>query len=790
MRGRDDTFLAPGGALRGPLFASLYRQQGQTRTLVTGTLIGRYRIEQLIGRGGNGEVYRASRDDGEFSHQVALKVIRRDRRQAERFRHERNVLARLTHPGIARIHDGGETTDGLLWYAMELVEGERIDRWCQRRSGDWRQVLNLMRVLCEAVHHAHTHLVVHRDIKPSNILIDAHGQPRLLDFGICGSTDGDDQPGSTDALTPAFASPEQLAGAPVTVQSDIYQLGRLLECLDIVGDTAPPWLTRNLAAVIARATDPLPERRYRSVAELSADIERVLQARPSQARRWPLAWHLKLFTRRHRLPMALATLALLSIAGIGLYAAQQVLLERDRAEAQARHASTSAEVLASLIRMATAEFAPDEMQRLLALLDRTGEATLMRLGDMPGQQAIAATALIRTYRDIDQPERARNLGQRVLAALDQESGHWQEARAVLHRDLAHALLALGDADAAREQHRLAQEQLRQAGIDPAQDLDLQTLALALREHAGGDSPDVARDRTTLITRLEQAGRQRSPAFAALLTRQAHDRFNDHDLDGASASLDRAHALTAQHHGPNSRQALAVDRLRIQIALARGGQTERHDSRARIDRQADTIGASAGAGSAEFADVLITQGIAACEDDDMETGVTRFRQAHAALLALHGEQHPDTARAAIRLADGLQELDRAEEALPLYPAAIAVLAQRHGEDHLPLLAARLQQARGQCRLGVQAWAAEDMAQQRQRLGTFMAADHGSMVAAAIWHSQCLLQHGRSEEAQAVHDNAVAPFPDTVLTTIDQRRLQTLRRELRAAATAPALRSLLR
>lgn len=790
MRGRDDTFLAPGGALRGPLFASLHRQQGQAAGLLAGTLIGRYRIEQLLGRGGNGEVYRASRDDGEFSHQVALKVIRRDRRQAERFRHERNVLARLTHPGIARIHDGGETADGLLWYAMELVEGERIDRWCRRRPDDWRHSLNLVRALGEAVHHAHTHLVVHRDIKPANILIDRHGQPRLLDFGICGSTDADDPAAPADALTPAFASPEQLAGAPVTVQSDIYQLGRLIEHLGIIGDTIPWWLTRNLAAVVACATDASPDQRYRSVAELSADLERVLQARPSQARRWPLAWHLKLFTRRHRLPMALAVLALMSIASVALYAGQQVLVERDRAEAQARNASTSTEVLASLIRRATAEFAPDEMQRLLALLDRSGEATLLRLGDMPGQQAIAATALIRTYLDIDQPERARNLGRRVLVALDQESGLWHEARAILLRDLAHAQLALGDADAAREHHRSAQAQLRQAGVDPGQDMDLATLDLVLREHDEGDSTHVVRDRAALLVRLERAGRQRSPEFAALLTRHAHDRFNDHDLDGASASLDRAHALTAQHHGTSSRQALAVDRLRIQIALARGERGDRRDSRARIDRQVDTVGASVGAASAEFADVLMTQGIAACEDDDMETGVAHFRQAHAALLTLHGAQHPDTARAAIRLADGLLELDHVAEALPLYPTAIAALAQRHGEDHLPLLAARLQQARGQCRLGTQAWAAEDMAQQRQRLGAFMAADHGSLIAAAIWHSQCLLQHGRIEEAQAVHDNDVAPYPDTVLTTIDQRRLQALRRDLRAATTAPALRVLLR
>src|SRR5688572_23420620 len=205
--------------------------------LPDGCQIGVYRIVRELGRGGMGTVYLAERCDAQFDMRVAIKLIKRGMDSdavLQRFRHERQILAGLDHPNIARLLDGGTTGDGLPYFVMEHVDGEPIDEYCRTHQLSLDQRLRLFRQVCAAVAYAHQHLVVHRDIKPSNILVTSDGVPKLLDFGIARLLDThDDAPTmvtvfGAQAMTPQYASPEQLRGERVTTVSDVYALGVLL----------------------------------------------------------------------------------------------------------------------------------------------------------------------------------------------------------------------------------------------------------------------------------------------------------------------------------------------------------------------------------------------------------------------------------------------------------------------------------------------------------------------------------------------------------------------------------
>ena len=206
--------------------------------LALGDRVGPYRVIQELGRGGMGIVYRAERADGEFAQVVALKLVRRGFDGDDttvRFRRERQILAQLDHPSIARLLDGGLHTDGRPYFAMELVDGEPITTYCDRRHLSIDARVRLFCRVCDAVQYAHGRLIVHRDLKPANIFVSATGDLKLLDFGIAKLLTDDDASESTELtgtglrpLTPAYAAPEQLRGEPVSTATDVYALGVIL----------------------------------------------------------------------------------------------------------------------------------------------------------------------------------------------------------------------------------------------------------------------------------------------------------------------------------------------------------------------------------------------------------------------------------------------------------------------------------------------------------------------------------------------------------------------------------
>jgi eukaryotic-like serine/threonine-protein kinase len=198
-----------------------------------GRRVGVYRLIEQIGEGGMGEVYRAERADGMYDKQVAIKFVRvgfDTKAVLERFRHERQVLASLDHPNIARLLDGGTTEEGVPYLVMELIEGIPFDQYCDSQKLNVTERLKLFLQVCSAVQYAHQHLVIHRDIKPGNILVTKEGIPKLLDFGIAKILDpaAGSQATAINPMTPEYASPEQVRGEPITTSTDVYSLGVVL----------------------------------------------------------------------------------------------------------------------------------------------------------------------------------------------------------------------------------------------------------------------------------------------------------------------------------------------------------------------------------------------------------------------------------------------------------------------------------------------------------------------------------------------------------------------------------
>lgn len=341
-----------------------------------GQRIGPYRLTRLIGRGGMGTVYEAVRDDQQFDQRVALKLIKRGMDSEfvrGRFLRERQILAALDHPHIARLFDGGETVDGLPYFVMEFVAGESIIEYCRQQELSLAAKLQLFRAVCAAVQHAHQKLVVHRDLKPSNILVTEDGTPKLLDFGIAKvlTPDLGDAHTRTETsvrlMTPEYASPEQVRGGTITTATDVYALGVVLyelltgrrpyqfetyapqEIERAICDTeaARPSeavgqalrqgreLSGDLDNIVMMALRKEPARRYPSVEQFSEDLRRYLEGLPVTARPDTFTYRASKFVRRHRLAVVGATLLFLSLLG-GILAttraARQARAERARAE--------------------------------------------------------------------------------------------------------------------------------------------------------------------------------------------------------------------------------------------------------------------------------------------------------------------------------------------------------------------------------------------------------------------------------------------------------------------------
>lgn len=350
---RIDRLLQPGHLLGGALVGAWLRERLCLAEPTPGQSLGAFRIERELGRGGMGIVYLAVRADGAYEQEVAIKWLPVGEQAAagavEQFRRERQILADLRHPHVARLLDGGCSADGHLWFAMERIDGPPVDRYAADATLGWRARVRLLLPVIEAVQAAHARLLVHRDIKPGNVLVDSDGRAKLLDFGVAALLYEVD---NRHAYSDGYASPEQRAGAPPDITADVWQLGRLLQAvLDAaaIGRTAPK-RPRDLDAILGCATDPQPGRRYPTAAALQADLERLLAHRPVQARP-PGPWHrLRLLGQAHPLGTLASVLVLLAFALVVILfmlrlAHQRDVAEQARADAEAVNAFVDDDLL-------------------------------------------------------------------------------------------------------------------------------------------------------------------------------------------------------------------------------------------------------------------------------------------------------------------------------------------------------------------------------------------------------------------------------------------------------------
>lgn len=456
---------------------------------LTGSTVGAYQIEALVGRGGMGEVYRASRLGG-APGQVAVKVVPSTLASSDvvrRFRLERQILARLQHPNIVTLLDGGITLGGQPYLVMRYVDGIPITKYAEQHRLPVADRLRLFDITCEAVQFAHTNLIVHRDLKPSNILVTAEGQVRLLDFGIAKLLDVTTfdltapTTGERRLLTPEHAAPEQFAGQPVTTATDVYALGVLLYQLltgvrpfaDVPSlelpqavcerEPVPPsqaagasektaglWqeLRGDLDHIVLMALRKEPTRRYASAGQLAEDIRRYLAGRPVIARADTFGYRTRKFVARNRVPLAgVALLGILLLGAAGVTIRQSRL--RADALIQAEAERTRATRLASFMVGVFDANDPNESRgrtvTARALLDRAANQLAYESSIDPTLRAHMEVALGRAYGNLGLPE---------------------QAAAQLHLALeGHSEKGPGDPDLAKALAKLAEELKGQPRVD-------------------------------------------------------------------------------------------------------------------------------------------------------------------------------------------------------------------------------------------------------------------------------------------------------------------------------------
>ncbi|MEZ4416044.1 MAG: serine/threonine-protein kinase [Gemmatimonadota bacterium] len=696
-----------------------------------GDRVGAFAIDSLLGRGGMGEVYLARRADDQYEQRVAIKLIRPDRDLStlvRRFQTERQVLARLQHPNIATLLDGGVTEDARPYLVMQYVEGKPLTTYAQEHALSLRERLRLFLTVCDAVQFAHANLVVHRDLKPSNILVTEEGDVRLLDFGIAKLLDADPWAGSNTGdlllLTPEHAAPEQFLGEPITIATDVYALGILLYEL-LTGSrpyqfvsplelhraicerdplppataatdperlqrlhlaqppVAPGKIRGDLDCIVLKTLRKEPERRYASVADLATDVRRFLQGFPVEARPESFGYVAIRFLQRHRAAVGASLALATSLAALAVVSARYATTSRAQARAIAEERDVAVEVSSFL---ETLFRAPDpfalgaerrDTMRIRTFLAEGAAKVMDDLADRPRVQARLLTSLGGAQMEIGQLDDAIPLLERAEALTRETTALDARETGAIRRQLSTAYWQKGRAAESEALLRSADSIFASdsAAMLRERVLTLNGLGTALQVQGQQAEAETVYRHALALAQVGMA--PDDPELATTLSNLGAALHRAARFAEADSVLRRALELDRARLGPDHpRVAVRMTMLASMLI-----DWNRLDEAIRINREAVAmLRASLPDPHPRLAAVINNLSVALVRTGDLQEGEALTREALRMQRELYGNENPLLASTLTNLGVILDMQGRREEAIALHRESLGLIEAAAGPDH--------------------------------------------------------------------------------------------------------------
>ncbi len=777
-----------------------------------------YRALRELGHGGMGVVWLAERDTGDFRQRVALKLLARealrDPERHARFRAERRILASLDHPHIARLLDGGALADGTPYLAMEYVEGERLDQWVERKRPALTELLSLFIAICRAVQAAHQRLVVHRDLKPANILVDAYGEPKLLDFGIAkllDDTTGDTQFATgtgMQLLTPRYAAPEQVRGEAVTTATDVYALGVILyelltgrspygavsaaapEQLRAICDTDPvrpslalssgetttvatsgARLRGDIDAILLKCLRKPPRDRYGGAGELADDLQAFLDGRPVAARAGSTRYALAKYVSRHRYLVASTLTVVAVLAAASLLLLRQLDATRTQRDLAAQERDKAEQVtafLVDLLRNADPSKAKGLQVSVREALDR-GEADLdRRLRDHADTKAHLLGQLSLIHGELGNPTHSLELAEQAMKAADATPGVGAEERSALLYAHAVALThngrgkeALPELLQVEREAAASGNRLRQAEAVIQQGMVFQTQlesAKATERNNQAQSlllatlqvPDMTAAKALASNEAQRPFLER---LANLGQSQCATLVDARKIDAARDSCLSTAELKHALWPPDDPAHLNTQSTRATLAAITGDrQGALRMRRELLDGTRKVFGEDhTRTAYAEF-----NLGVSLKDGGELAEAESLYRSALTTLRKQLGAEHRSTLVVQNNLANLLMETRHFDEALTLHQQTLTLRRRALGEKHADVAQSLMNLAQTESAMAQHTAALRDGEAALAAYKNVLGAEHHDTVLARAELAQFQLAAGRAAEAEKNASAALAAY----------------------------------
>ena len=675
-----DELLEPGGLFKSALFGTLLRDHVDIIALDPGTRVGPYEIEGPLGSGGMGVVYVARRADGQFDRHVAIKFLSRrvaDPRLHDDFRRERNIVAALNHAHIAHLLDGGVLEDGRLWFAAELVDGPPIDAYCVEKKLNVYQRVALFCPIVAAVQYAHSQLLIHRDIKPSNVCVDRERGAKLLDFGVATLINDDDAP---RAYTPAFASPEQLAGETIGTPSDIWQLGNLLRIVveAHAEGAAPERIPADLQAIVVKACARSATQRYHTAQGLHDDLVRFLSRDPVRARQPTLPYRSVRFLQRHPFGVGFGVVAAALLIGIGAISWRLGLAQKAANDEQAL-----AEIVANFLKddlIAQADpfgGSGHSSTNLGDVLVRVSEHAAITFANRPRLASDIDRSLANTLGDMSRYDDSMRIVSRALARLDAAAPENFELVAALKLVRAEDQISLGqNSGARRDLEQLYDDASKRLGANAALALQIQiTLAKSYRnESRFQECVRSLRDPVAHAGKLEPIDSLVAFGILSQCSVQTGDYAQAKEMAAAQAKT------SATLYGGTDPRTFLFRAAAMSVAIQSG---EFSNALAEAPSLLDQIRTSLGTDTELAGRVTQFAGHAAVCSGDQDRALANLEESRRIMTNVFGERSSAVAAALIdeglayerqgKFQDSNQVLDRAASIARAHPEDLSVLS---------------------------------------------------------------------------------------------------------------------